>query len=70
MKSIFTSRTFWASAVVCSRRCNAVTNPAVVTIATIANDQSVQAQLLLIGSGVVHAVLRVATTGPMRVLPR
>lgn len=71
MKSIFASKTFWASALSFVTGAAMLShNPTVVTIATIANDPSVQAQLLLIGGGVVHAVLRVATTGPVRVLPK
>ena len=36
-------------------------NPAVVTVATVMNDPSVQAQLLLIGGGIVHTILRLVT---------
>jgi len=40
----------------------------VVTVATICNDPSVQAQLLLIGGGVVHALLRSVTDKPVSLL--
>ena len=71
MKSIFASRTFWASALSFVTGAAMLShNPAVVTIATIANDPAMQAQILLMGGGVAHAVLRLATTAPVRVLPK
>lgn len=69
MKSIFSSKTFWASAISFVTGAAMLShNPAVVTVATICNDPSVQAQLLLIGGGIVHAVLRTVTDKPVKLL--
>lgn len=69
MKSLFASKTFWASAFSFITGAMMLSkNPVAVTAATILNDPSVQAQLLLIGGGVVHTVLRVATDKPVKVL--
>ena len=69
MKSIFKSKTFLASAFsFVTGAAMLSSNPAVVTVATICNDPSVQAQLLLIISGVVHALLRSVTDKPVSLL--
>jgi hypothetical protein len=69
MKSLFVSRTFWASVFSFITGTMMLSkNPVAVTAAAILNDPSVQAQLLLIGGGVVHTVLRVATDKPVKVL--
>ena len=69
MKSIFTSKTFWASALSFVVGAAMLSdNPTVVSAATIANDPSVQAELLLIGGGLVHAILRLVTKDPVKAL--
>lgn len=70
MKSLFASKTFWASAFSFITGVMMLSkNPVAVTVATVLNDPSIQSQLLLIGGGVVHAVLRVATDTTVKVLP-
>lgn len=69
MKSIFKSKTFGASLIgFVTGALMLHSNPAVVTIATIANDPSVQAQLLLIVQGITGVILRAVTDKPVKVL--
>ena len=69
MKSIFASKTFRASAVTFVLGALMLhSNPTVVTIATILSDPSIQAELGLMASGIVHTVLRVVTDKPVKLI--